>query len=375
MKKPEMPILVTKPYLPPKEEFDQYVEQIWKNNWLTNQGPLHEKFKNALKQQIKADNITLTVNGHLALEIAIRGLQLSGEIITTPFTFASTIHAITLNGITPVFCDIKDTDLTIDESKIESLITDKTTAILPVHVYGHTCNTERIEEIGKKYNLKVIYDAAHAFGVLKNGKSLSLCGDVSMYSFHATKLFHSIEGGALVYNDNSLVQIFDDYKNFGIHDEEHVDYVGGNAKMNEFQAAMGLANLAHIDEIICERKAITLHYRQRLYGVKGIRFFEPEQTKGVEYNYAYMPVLINAEQFGISRDELYDVLKREDNIVTRKYFYPIATEYACYSNLRNRSNTPVALNVSQKVLALPIYSGLSLQEVDYICDCILKKQK
>lgn len=375
MKKPQQPILVTKPYLPPKEEFLQYVDQIWENNWLTNQGPLHEKFAATLKQKLNADNLTLTVNGHLALEIAVRGLGLTGEIITTPFTFASTIHAIALNGITPVFCDIKPSDLTMDETLLESLITEKTTAILPVHVYGHVCNTEKIEAIAQKHGLKVIYDAAHTFGIRKNGQSLACFGDVSMYSFHATKLFHSIEGGALVYKDSNLKQVFDDYKNFGIRDEEHVAYVGGNAKMNEFQAAMGLCNLSHLEQLMEERKQITLRYRANLAGTAGVQLFYPDSDDAIDYNYAYFPILINAQQFGMDRNTLHAALKRDDNIIARKYFYPVATEYACYAYLSGLSNTPVALDAGQRVLALPIYNGLSLQEVDYICACITNKQK
>ena len=222
MNKPETPILVTKPFLPEKETFMNYVDGIWQRDWMTNQGPLHHQLEDELKSYLGVENLTLTVNGHLALEIAIRGLGLTGEVITTPFTFASTIHSISMCGLKPVFCDIKPSDLTMDEEQIESLITEETSAILPVHVYGHPCNTAKIEEIARRHGLKVIYDAAHTFGVRLNGQTLSLQGDVSIYSFHATKLFHTLEGGALVYKDPGLKQVFDDYKNFGIQDEEHV---------------------------------------------------------------------------------------------------------------------------------------------------------
>lgn len=364
-------IMVTRPFLPNKQDFLKYVDKIWEGEWLTNQGPLHQEFMQALKDYLKVDNLTLTVNGHTALEIAIKGLGLSGEIITTPFTFASTIHAIATNNITPVFCDIKESDLTIDENKIESLITEKTTAIMPVHVYGHPCNVEKIEQIAKKHNLYVIYDSAHAFGVKYNGKTIASYGDVSMFSFHATKLFHSIEGGALVYKNQNLRQLFDDYKNFGIRDEEHVEFVGGNAKMNEFQAAMGLSNLPHISNIIAERKKITLRYRELLSDIKGVKFFTPDNTPNFEYNYAYMPIIVDENEYGISRDELHKNLK-SDNIFARKYFYPIATEYGCYKHLKNSANVKTAYKASLQVMTLPIFSNMPLEVVDYVCNAIKK---
>ena len=375
MNRPKQPIMVTKPFLPQKEIFMKYVDEIWERDWLTNQGPLHHRLEDALKHYLQVENLTLTVNGHLALEIAIRGRGLTGEVITTPFTFASTIHSIAICGLKPVFCDIKPDDLTMDEEQIEKLITEKTSAIMPVHVYGHPCNTERIAQIAQRHGLKVIYDAAHTFGVRKDGKVLAQQGDVSIYSFHATKLFHTIEGGALVYQDSALKQVFDDYKNFGIHDEEHVAYVGGNAKMNEFQAAMGLCNLSHIEELVSQRREITLRYREHLEGVPGLRLFYPDKEPGIAYNYAYMPILIDREAFGLSRDELHAVLKKKDNIVARKYFYPIGTEYDCYRELKDKSRVHVAEAAGRDVLALPIYNGLSLEEVDYICECILAQHR
>lgn len=360
-------IFVTRPFLPDRKNFENLVDEIWKADWLTNNGPLHEKFALKLKNFLSVPNITLTANGHLALDIALKGLKIKGEVITTPFTFASTTHALVLNNIKPVFADITEKDLTIDASKIEPLITSQTSAILPVHVYGHPCNTAEILKIAQKYNLKVIYDAAHAFGVKKNGFSLSLEGDVSMLSFHATKLFHSIEGGALVYKDEKYKKIFDMYKNFGIEGEESINYIGENAKMNEFQAAMGIANLPYVNKNIQERKEITLTYRKYLTKIPGITFFTPESDKSIDYNYSYMPVLINKENYGHSRDEVYDYLKTK-NIYSRKYFYPLITDLGCYAHSFQNIDLPIAQKVSSQILCLPIYNGLALKIVKQICN-------
>lgn len=362
-------ILVTKPFLPDREIFKRYIDEIWDNHWLTNQGPLHEQFRNDLKNYLRVPFVTPTVNGHLGLEIAIKGLGLTGEVITTPFTFASTIHSLALNNIKPVFCDIKEDDFTINPEKIEVLITDKTTAIMPVHVYGHVCDTEKIELIAKKHNLKVIYDAAHAFGVKKNGRSIGLCGDVSMFSFHATKLFNTIEGGALVYQNPEYEHLFNAYKNFGIESEEIVAYVGGNAKMNEFQAAMGLANLPYMDIIIKKRKELTIRYRELLSKLPGIYYYIPENLKGIETNYAYFPIQIRQTEAGISRDELYMKLK-QSHIFTRKYFYPIATQYDCYKELAVESNIPVAERVGDSILTLPLYYDMDIETVEFVCEKI-----
>ena len=366
-------IYVTRPFLPDKELFKHYVDEIWDNQWLTNQGPLHERFCNELKNYLKAPYVTPTVNGHLALEIAIKGLGLSGEVITTPFTFASTIHALSLNNIKPVFADIKENDFTLDPDTIEPLITDKTTAILPVHVYGHVCDVNKIDEIAKKHNLKVIYDAAHAFGVKKDGQSIGLYGDVSMFSFHATKLFNTIEGGALVYRNPEYVHIFNSYKNFGIESEEVVAYVGGNAKMNEFQAAMGLSNLPYMKEIINDRKQSTLRYRELLSDIKGVRFFMPESQEGIEYNYSYLPIEITADA-KITRDDLYSRLK-QSNIFSRKYFYPIANQFECYKKYDHASNIPVARKAGASVLSLPLYYHMGLDTVEYVCEKIASALK
>jgi len=359
-------IMVTRPFYPDREKFDSYVDEIWKNKWLTNQGPLHERFKQELQQYLQVENITPTVNGHIALEVALRGLRVHGEVITTPFTFASTTHSIALCGLTPVFCDIRESDMTIDPEKIEALITDKTEAILPVHVYGHPCDTEAIEKIAIKHNLKVLYDAAHAFGVRKNGECLALAGDASIFSFHATKLFNSIEGGAIIFKDQRYRKNFDMFKNFGIEDEENIPFIGGNGKMNEFQAAMGLANLEYMPEIIGNRKEYSLHYRERLAHVKGIKFFTPDQDSAVEYNYAYFPVLIE-EDARLNRDEVYEELKKAD-IVARKYFFPLISECACYRNIPSGKNLPVANRIASQVMTLPLYADLGHENVDYICD-------
>lgn len=359
-------IMVTRPFLPEREKFDRYVDEIWENRWLTNQGPIHERFKQELQKYLGVENITPTVNGHIALEVALRGLRIHGEVITTPFTFASTTHSISLCGMTPVFCDIRESDMTIDPDKIEELITDKTEAIVPVHVYGHPCDIEKIEKIAIKHNLKVLYDAAHAFGVKKNGECLALYGDASIFSFHATKLFNSIEGGAIVFKDQRYSKNFDMFKNFGIEDEENIPFVGGNGKMNEFQAAMGLANLEYMPEIIQSRKEYTLHYRKRLASIRGIRTFAPDSDPNTEYNYAYFPVLIT-EDARMNRDEVYDELKKA-NIFARKYFFPLISECACYRNVVSGRNLPVATKIAQQVMTLPLYADLGHDNVDYICD-------
>lgn len=368
----EKDIFVTSPFLPEKEVFLQYVDRIWDSRWLTNQGPLHEQFRGELKSYLEAPYVTLVVNGHMALEIAIRGLGVKGEVITTPFTFASTIHSLCLNNIKPVFCDIKEDDFTMNPDLIEGLITEKTTAIMPVHVYGHLCDVERIEAIAKKHHLKVIYDAAHAFGVKKNGKSVGMYGDAAAFSFHATKLFNTIEGGALVYQNPEYERIFNAYKNFGIEGEEEIVFVGGNAKMNEFQSAMGLANLPYMEQIIEDRKSATLKYRELLGKLPGIYFYIPEEVEGIKYNYAYMPIQIR-EEAGVSRDRLYEELKRE-RIFARKYFYPIATQYDCYRDLpyMKTSKAPVAEKVGDSILTLPLYYNMGLDTVTFICEKICK---
>ena len=329
-------------------------------------GPIHNEFMDKVGSYLGVDNVSLFTNGHLALCVAIRALGLMGEVITTPFTFASTTHAIVDCGLTPVFCDVNPDTYTIDADKIESLITDKTSAIMPVHVYGNVCDVEKIEAIAKKHNLKVIYDAAHVFGVKIGDKGIGSFGDISMFSFHATKVFNTIEGGCLTYGDKSLDSKISSLRNFGITSPESVDMVGTNAKMNEFQAAMGLCNLKNIDENIAERKLAEETYRTRLHGVKGIKL-SPVQ-EGVTSNYAYFPVVFDGYKY--NRDEVAQKLS-ENGVFARKYFYPITNEFSCYKG-KYKGDTPIAKDISEKVLTLPMYAGLTVDEVNMICDIILK---
>lgn len=367
MKKFEEPIMVTKSFLPPIDEYKKEIEKIWETNWVTNQGPLHNEFNNQINNYLKVKNSTLFVNGHLALDIAIKSLNLRGEVITTPFTFASTTHAIKMNGLKPVFCDINMKNYTIDADKIESLITENTSAIIPVHVFGNPCNIAKIDNIAKKYNLKVIYDAAHAFGVEVGDTSIGNFGDVSMFSLHATKVFNSIEGGILTYSNDEYKKKFDLYKNFGILGPETVDVVGLNAKMNEFQAAMGIVNLRYVNEEISNRKNVAKKYREYLKNIKGIYYFN--DIEAVKHNYAYFPILVDEEEYGISRDVLHEKLK-EYNVYTRKYFYPLITEFNCYKNEYGVNNTPVAKYVGDRILTLPMYGRLKLECIERICEII-----
>lgn len=361
-------INVTRSSMPEFEEYCEEIRDIWDSRWLTNMGPKHKKFQAALVDYLGVEKIDLFCNGHMALEMAIQAMGLTGEVITTPFTFASTTHAIVRNGLTPVFCDVDPVTYTIDVSKIEALITDKTSAIIPVHVYGNICDVEEIERIAKKHNLKVIYDAAHAFGVKYKGKGIGSFGDASMFSFHATKVFHSIEGGAICFSDEEFGEKLYKLKNFGIATQETIEFVGGNAKMNEFSAAMGICNLRHLDDEIAKRKVAVERYRERLGNIEGITLCPIQEN--VETNYAYFPVVFDKEKFGLSRDEVMDNLAKE-GIGARKYFYPLTNSFDCYNFDVN--NTSVALDVSYKVLTLPLYADLTIEDVDRICDVILKK--
>jgi len=364
-------INVTRSSMPAFEEYYEEIKDIWDSHWLTNMGVKHRQLQEELEKYLNIPHAILYTNGHLALEniIAAMDLPAGGEVITTPFTFISTTHAIIRNGLIPVFCDINYVDYTIDTSKIESLITDKTVAIVPVHVYGNLCNVEEIQRIAAKYNLKVIYDAAHAFGVSKNGINVSNFGDASMFSFHATKVFNTIEGGAVTFKEDKYVQILNDLKNFGIRGPESIAYIGGNAKMNEFQAAMGICNLRHINEEIIKRKAVVEYYRTKFDSIEGIKLCT-EQI-GVTPNYAYFPVVFDGYKY--TRDEIFDKLKN-NNIIARKYFYPLTNSVECYSKLKTagEEKTPIAKYIAERVLTLPLYADLNFSDIDRICDIILK---
>ena len=362
-------ILVTQAALPSMNEYISEIQSIWDTHWLTNMGQKHKEFQVGLQKYLKVDNIELLVNGHMALEMILQAMELEGEVITTPFTFASTTHAIIRNNLTPVFCDINEDDYTMDVSKIEDLITDKTCAILPVHVYGNVCNVEEIDRIAKKHGLKVIYDAAHSFGETYKGKGIGNFGDASIFSFHATKVFHSIEGGAVCYHDAELGRKLYNLKNFGIRNAEEVESVGANAKMNEFCAAMGICNLRHIDNYIEKRKVIVERYRELLSKIPGIILCK--EQKEVVSNYSYFPILVDSSLYGHDRDYVFEKLE-EENIFARKYFYPITSSFDCFNGQFDLKQTPIALRVSKKVLTLPLYPDLSVDVVDKICDVIGK---
>lgn len=365
-------INVTRSSMPPFEEYINEIEDIWNSHWLTNMGIKHQKLQVELKEYLGVENIDLLTNGHMALELSLQALNLQGEVITTPFTFASTTHAIVRNGLEPVFCDINSVDFTIDVDKIESLITDKTSAIMPVHVYGNICDVESIDKIAKKYELKVIYDAAHTFGVKYKNVGVGSFGDVSCFSFHATKVFNTIEGGAVCFKDKDFGLDLYRLKNFGIRGPEKVDAVGANAKMNEFCAAMGLCNLKHVDEEIAKRKVVADRYREILSDVEGLQL-NPEQ-KDVLPNYSYFPVIFNEKVFGSSRNEVFLRLQQE-GIVARKYFYPLTNTFECFHGKYNVEDTPVAMHISKRVLTLPLYADLPLEDVDKICSIILNCKK
>lgn len=365
-------ILVTRSSMPELEEYVEEIKSLFESHWLTNMGEKHNELEERLAKYLDVNNILLFSNGHMALELLIQALDLTGEVITTPFTFASTTHAIVRNGLTPVFCDVNPSDYTIDVNKIEALITERTSAILPVHVYGHICDVEAIERIAEKHHLKVIYDAAHTFGVRYKGKGIASYGNASMFSFHATKVFNSIEGGAVCFHseENGLREKLYGLKNFGIWDEELIKDVGANAKMNEFQAAMGLCNLRHIERELAKRKLAVERYNERLEGQIGIKVSKDQ--KDVTPNYAYYPVLIEPKEFGKTRDEVYELLKANE-IYARKYFYPLTNTFACYKGKFDAGNTPVAMDLSGKVLTLPLYADLRRDQIDRICDIVLGK--
>lgn len=365
-------ILVTRSSMPSFEEYTNEIKDIWQTHWLTNMGIKHQELQKKLIDYMGVEKLDLMVNGHFAIEMSLQALNLQGEVITTPFTFASTTHAIVRNGLTPVFCDIDPITYCIDPSKIEALITDRTCAIMPVHVYGNICNVDEIQRIAKKYGLKVIYDAAHAFGVKYKGKGIGNFGDVSCYSFHATKVFNTIEGGCVCYHDEDFGKTLWQLKNFGIHGPERVDGIGANAKMNEFCAAMGLCNLKHVDTEILKRKTVVERYRAHLENIDGIQL-SPIQ-KDVQPNFAYFPIVVNEKVFGSSRNEIFEALATI-GVGARKYFYPLTSSFDCFHGKFNMMDTPVAVHISKRVLTLPLYADLSLDDVDVICRKILECKK
>jgi dTDP-4-amino-4,6-dideoxygalactose transaminase len=351
-------IFVTQPSLPPLEDFVESLKQIWDSKILTNNGPFHQEFEKQLAEYLGVKYISVFSNGTLALMTALQCLGIKGEVITTPYTFVATANSLYWNGITPVFCDIDPVYGNIDADKLEALITPNTTAIMPVHVYGNPCDVEKIERLAAKHGLKVIYDAAHAFGVTRQGESVLNFGDLSILSFHATKAFNTIEGGAIISHDEKTKERIDNLKNFGITDEVTVVEPGINAKMNELQCAFGLLQLREMKTNIAKRKALTEFYRQALSGIKGLRFLE--DMENVEHNYSYFPVFVD-ERYPISRDALYEELKR-NNIYTRRYFYPLVSSFSPYKELASSAGTklPQAVKVSDQVLCLPIYSEMDM---------------
>lgn len=360
-------IYVTKAELPEYEEFINAIKPLWDTHIITNMGENHRKLEEKLKDFLNVPFISLMVNGHMSLEMTIQAFDFpkGSEIITTPFTFISTTHAIIRNGMVPVFCDVKE-DGTIDEKKIEELITEKTVAILPVHVYGNICNVNEIERIAYKYSLKVIYDAAHAFGISYGGKNIANYGNASCFSFHATKIFNTIEGGAVTFSDEELYEKLYNLKNFGIRGEEIVVSVGANAKMNEFAAIMGLCNLKHLEANIEKRKTLYEYYEEKIFPLVGIRILKPacEQSK----NYAYLPIVVEDES-PKGRNEIYNAL-REKDIYPRKYFYPLTSDQACFKNKYKDIHLDMARKLSERILCLPIYPDMDIEVVDRIVSII-----
>jgi dTDP-4-amino-4,6-dideoxygalactose transaminase len=359
---------VTQPFLPPLEELQPYLEQIWANRHLTNRGPFHEEFEQALGDHLGVEHVSLFANGTLALLAALHAVEISGEVITTPYSFVATAHALFWGGLKPVFVDIEPNTLNLDPDKIEAAISNDTAAILPVHVYGRPCDVNAIQSVADRHDLKVVYDAAHAFDVQDEGGSILRHGDVSILSFHATKVFTTFEGGAVISKDSEMKQRVDNFKNFGIADEVTVVASGINAKMNEFQAALGLLQLDYIDQAIQQRRKIDEIYREQLAGIRGIRCLAPSTAR--QHNYSYFPVLVDPD-YPLSRDDLYARL-REHNIIARRYFYPLISEFPMYRTVAgaSRSNLPVASAVAEKVLCLPIYPDMEKERLARVIDVI-----
>ncbi len=367
-----MPIYVTSPSLPPLDDFIPCLQKIWDNKWLTNNGEFHREFETRLEDYLGVRHVSLFTNGMIALQVGMQALRITGEVITTPFTFVATTHAIHMNNCTPVFCDIEPETFTLDPAIVESLITPRTTAIMPVHVYGNPCKVEALKQIADTYGLKLFYDAAHVFGVKKDNLSVLNWGDLSMLSFHATKVFNTFEGGALVTNDETMKKRIDYLKNFGFADEVTVVAPGANGKMDEFRSAYGLLQLQHVNEEIEKRRQVAIRYRMALKDVPGIRCLY--DLPNVHHNYSYFPILVDGVMYSISRDALYNKLKKY-GIYSRRYFYPLCSDFPTYRGLPSAapSNLPIATKIAQQVLCLPMYADLSLVDVDRICDVIFSK--
>jgi dTDP-4-amino-4,6-dideoxygalactose transaminase len=366
---PREPIYVTRPALPPLDEFVEYLRKIWDTRILTNNGPFHQQFEKELAEYLGVKYLSVFANGTLALVTALQALRITGEVITTPFSFVATTHSLWWNNIKPVFVDIEPEYFNLDPEKIEAAITPQTTAIMPVHVYGNPCRVDEIQHIADTYGLKVIYDAAHAFGVTVNGNSILNYGDLSVLSFHATKTFNTIEGGAIICHDEKTKKRIDFLKNFGFADELTVVEPGINAKMNEIQAAYGLLQLKHIDEYIAKRKSIAELYRRELSGIKGIRVLN--DIDGMKHSYTYFPILIDSGAYGQSRDAVYERLKA-NNIFGRRYFYPLISQFPTYRGLPSAKpeNLPVATTVAEQVICLPIYPDLEAEIIEIIVEII-----
>lgn len=364
-------ITVTQPQLPPLDEFTSLLREIWDSKWITNNGSFHRALEQALCDYLKVPYVSLFTNGTLPLITALQALNITGEVITTPYSFVATTHSLWWNGIKPVFVDIDPRTGNIDPERIEAAITSRTTAIMPVHVYGKPCDTERIQAIADKYGLRVIYDAAHAFGVEVNGESILNAGDLSTLSFHATKVYNTIEGGALVMHDAKMKQRIDYLKNFGFAGETEVVAPGINSKMDEIRAAYGLLNLRQVDSAIEARHQVAIRYREALRDVAGITFFD--DMPGVRHNYSYFPIFVDAEKYGISRDELYERMKSR-GVYGRRYFYPLISEFATYRGLESsrKENLPEAHRMADSVICLPMHHELSKEDIDRIIDLIVK---
>ena len=364
-------ITVTSPLLPNLDEFTDSLKEIWESKWITNNGQFHQKLEAALAEYLKVPYVSLFTNGTLPLLTALQALRITGEVITTPYSFVATTHALWWNGIKPVFVDIDPSTGNIDPQKIEAAITPRTTAILPVHVYGKPCDTEAIQAIADKYGLKVIYDAAHAFGVEVNGESLLNAGDMSTLSFHATKVFNTIEGGAMVMHDEKTKQRIDYLKNFGFANEIEVVGPGINSKMDEVRSAYGLLNLKQVDAAIASRQKVAVAYRKALRNVDGISFWD--DMPGVRHNYSYFPIFIDAEKYGMTRDELYMKMK-DQGVWSRRYFYPLISEFSTYRGLESSrpENLPNAHRMADTVICLPMHHALREEEINRIIDCIIR---